>query len=333
MKINIKQLLPGILLSICLAFISKLLANFIPQIGSASLALVLGILLGNTKFQEQKWEPGTKFSESKFLEVSVLLLGFSVNVTSILSLGFKSFFYIVILMTLTIMTIVSLGKKISINKKLSLLVAGGTAVCGSSAIASIAPSIKASDEDKGQAIILVNLLGTVMMFVLALLASLLFPQDTLRQAALVGGSLQSVGQVVASAAFLGDSQIKLAMLFKILRIMMLPVVIIFMKFYLKEDSINKIDKIPAKKGKLLPWYVFAFILVCLVNSFFNLPSGINQSAHYLSGWLEISALAAIGLRLNFKKFIQNGKAFLAFGFLGGALQALYAICLIFLLNI
>ncbi|WEV61198.1 putative sulfate exporter family transporter [Streptococcaceae bacterium ESL0729] len=332
MKVKIKGLLAGILLSLCLAFISKLLANFLPQIGSASLALLIGILLGNTIFQDKMWERGTKFCESKFLEISVLLLGFSVNITSILTLGFKSFFYILILMTLTLVSVTMLGKKFAIKEKLSLLVAGGVAVCGSSAIASITPSIEAKDEDKGQAIILVNLLGTIMMFTLAFIASMIFPQSSIRQAALIGGSLQSVGQVVASAAFLGDNQVKLAMLYKILRIIMLPVVIICMKIYLKDKRTG--TKASKKyKTRLLPWYVFAFILVCLINSLIKLPTETHYFAQTLSSWLEVSALAAIGLRLNFKKFLKNGRSFLTFGLLAGSIQALYAMVLIIFLNI
>ncbi len=49
------------------------------------------------------------------------------------------------------------------------MMAGGNAVCGSSAIASIAPSIHAKEEEKGQIITLVNLLGTVMMLTLLFL--------------------------------------------------------------------------------------------------------------------------------------------------------------------
>lgn len=60
--------------------------------------------------------------------------------------------------------------------------AGGNAVCGSSAIGAIAPAIQADDEEKGQIITLVNLLGTVMMLTLPFLGLALFGSDVLQKA-------------------------------------------------------------------------------------------------------------------------------------------------------
>lgn len=70
---------------------------------------------------------------------------------------------------------------------MSLLMAGGNAVCGSSAIASIAPAIQADEEEKGQIITLVNLLGTVLMLTLPILSGILYGTNLLARSALIGG--------------------------------------------------------------------------------------------------------------------------------------------------
>lgn len=78
---------------------------------------------------------------------------------------------------------------------------------------------------KGQIITLVNLLGTVMMLT-PFLGLQLFGGNLIEKCTL-GGTLQSVGQVVAGASLLDNSVVEFAMLFKILRIMMLVVVYLF----------------------------------------------------------------------------------------------------------
>ncbi|MBP2966955.1 putative sulfate exporter family transporter, partial [Acinetobacter baumannii] len=116
-----------------------------------------------------------------------------------------------------------IGYKMGFSKKISLLMAGGNAVCGSSAIGAISPEIEASEDEKGQVITLVNLLGTVLMLLLPLVATGLY-STTLTQSALIGGTLQSVGQVVASASMINPEVVEFATLFKILRIILLVVV-------------------------------------------------------------------------------------------------------------
>lgn len=60
----------------------------------------------------------------------------------------------------------------------------------------------------------------------------------------------------------------------------------------------------------------------------QLPAQLSQTAHFFSGWFEITALAAIGLRLDFQKFFKEGKRFLIYGLSVGVIQVLLAIGLI-----
>lgn len=330
-KNQIKKITPGLLLSLGVAILSKILAIFIPKLGATTIAILLGIILGNTIFRQKELDAGTKFSESKLLEVSVVLLGATVSFQTIAQMGPKALIYILLLMTSTIAFIAWLGRKIGFNKQMSLMMAGGCGVCGSSAIASIAPTINADDEEKGQVITLVNLLGTVMMLTLPFLAKLLFPDQIMAQSALLGGTLQSVGQVVAGASFLGESVIQMSMLFKIMRIIMLTVVVLVMGRLVKNESNIETQNVNGNKKKLIPWYVLGFLLVCTLNSLLPLPEFLASSAKFISGWFETIALAAIGLRLDLQKFIKEGPKFLIYGLTSGLFQTVMSLILIYLL--
>lgn len=324
----LKPILPGLLLSFGVAAVSRVIALAVPQIGGATIAILLGILLGNTIFQQRSLDKGTKFAESKLLEVSVVLLGATVTFQTISQLGIKGLSFVLLMMTSTIIAAYFIGKKLGFNQSMSLMMAGGNAVCGSSAIASIAPEIRANDEEKGQIITLVNLLGTIMMLTLPFLGLAIFGDNLLEKSALLGGTLQSVGQVVAGASLLDADVVKYAMLFKIMRIMMLVVVV----FVFKKIAGNPAAE-TTKRKLPLPWYVIGFLGFCIVNSVVTLPTVVDHTAHFISTWFEITALAAIGLRLDFRKFLKEGPRFLIYGLSVGAFQTIAALILIYLTRI
>ena len=117
-------------------------------------------------------------------------------------------------MAITIVGAIYIGKKLGFSQNFRFLMASGNAVCGSSAIAATAPVIEADDKDKGISITIVNITGIVLMFILPLISKALFKNDTLATGALIGGTLQSVGQVAASGAMVGEQVKDMAMIFK-----------------------------------------------------------------------------------------------------------------------
>lgn len=324
--------LPGLLLSFLVALMSKSLAILFPQIGGATIAILLGILLGNTFFNQEYLGSGTEFAESRLLEFPVFLLGFTVTFQTISHIGISGVVFVVLIMSLVIIGAYVIGKKLGFNEKMALMMAGGNAVCGSSAIGAIAPAIDADDEEKGQIITLVNLLGTVMMLLLPFLGLRMFGEDLLQKSALLGGNLQSVGQVVAGASLINQETVQYAMLFKIMRIILLvPVVLLFEKKVQKRNT----GMTNNTKGRSIsiPWYVSAFLITCVMNSGFDLPAVFSNTASFVSTWFETTALAAIGLRLDFRKFMKEGARFLFYGLSVGGIQTIVAIGLIYLLGI
>lgn len=343
MKTINKHILPGLILSVVIAVLAKYLANFIPSIGAASLAICIGIVLGNTICRKKSLNKGTKFSESQLLEYSVALLGLTVTFQTIARLGFAGLIYVVIIMTSIILFTVFLGKKLGFKDEIVLMIAGGNAVCGSSAIGAIAPAIcdeedSENNKDKGQSIVLINLLGTILMFVIPLLGVKVFGFTDLANSAFTGGILQSVGQVVASASLINETVTQYAMLFKITRILFLVVVVFaFEKWMLKKSDVDTTfattDSAKKSKLKSIPWYILVFLAFCLINSCVSLPDAIGSTSKLISGWFEITALAAIGLRLDFKKFLHEGPRFLIYMVLIGLFQIGISVLLIFVFNI
>lgn len=206
------QFLTGLVLCLLIALLSTVCVIYIPVFSSPVLALFLGLLLGNLIFHNSKirynsfkvlsdkLKAGEKFAESKLIECSVALLGFSLTFKVFTEIGIKGFGFIIFMMYAVIISTLLIGKLFKLPLTTKLMLAGGNAVCGNAAISAIAPEINADASNRRSVIALVNLQGTILMFIMPVIAILFFSDSTIHQGMLIGGTLQSVGQVVGSAS-------------------------------------------------------------------------------------------------------------------------------------
>lgn len=328
---NIKDIIPGLFIAIIIGFFSMFLARYAPKLGAATISIFLGILVGNLLLGGSKFQRGYKFAETDLLSYSIVLLGATLSISTLMELGFRGILFIIIQMAITIAWVLFIGKKLGFSKDFTFLMASGNAVCGSSAIAATAPVIDASDKDKGIAITIVNVTGIFLMFILPLITSFLYNNEPMKTSATIGGILQSVGQVVASGAMVSPEVKELATIFKIVRVILL-VVVVFTFGHLKQKS-NKdildeeIDELEKKIIKI-PWYVIGFFITCALFTLHIIPLELSIIAKGLSNKLEIFALAGIGLRVNIKDLIKQGKAVSIYGLSIATIQILSAIILI-----
>ena len=307
---KVNKILPGLIVSTIIGFISIFLSKFVPSLGAATISIFLGMILGNLFLNKKVFHEGYKFSETELLSYSIVLLGATLSVSTIMELGLGGIIFIVIQMAVTIVGAIYIGKKLGFSENFRYLMASGNAVCGSSAIGATAPVIDADDKEKGIAITIVNVTGVVLMLLLPVLAGILYNHELIKTSAIIGGTLQSVGQVVASGAMVNEATKDLATIFKIVRVILL-VVVVFVFGHLKNKTNAEILKeeeveIVNKKIKI-PWYVIGFFVTCALFSMNLIPIEASHIAKELSSKLEIIALAAIGLRVNFKDLIKQGK--------------------------
>ena len=329
---NIKEIIPGLIISIFVAIIGKVLGNMVPTFGAASFAIIAGIILGNTIFNKPKYNKGFKFSEKDLLSYSIVLMGATINFMQIASVGLNGVMFISIQMILVIFMTYFIGMKLGFSQKYSLLMSSGNAVCGSSAIAATAPAIMASDKDKAISVTIVNLTGTILMFLLPIISTFLYNNSLTETSALMGGILQSVGQVIASAKFINEDVVTLATIFKIIRIIFLVFVVMgFSRINVKhEDHVSKEEIIEREKKSnvSIPWYIIGFFILCIANSLGLIPITIQHVFKFISSNFEIIALAAIGLKVKFSDLIKEGPKSMLYGIIVGTCQIVFAVTLI-----
>ncbi|MEX0379944.1 YeiH family protein [Leuconostoc sp. MS02] len=327
------NMLNGIIATVILSIIAKVLAIWLPFLGAEAIAMLLGILLGNTVLTGATWAPGMKWAEKFPIEIGIALMGLTVTLRTIEKLGINGLLFILIQMTLTIVIVLWLGGRIfKVSKQSAMLMGAGNAVCGSSAIASVSPAIGATDDQRRTTVATVSLTGVVLLLVLPVIGPYLVGNNNLLLGALVGGVVQSVGQVVGTAALINPTVVTYATLFKMLRIILLTVVVlIFAKMAQKDDANTQIATPNKGKGVKVPWFIIAFVILLCVNSFVSLPHLINSGAKTISGFTGVVNLAGIGLNLKLATIKKSGGKFLTYGLVTGAVQVILAIILIHLL--
>ena len=349
MKINalkkeLDGVLPGLAASIVISLISQLLAGFLPTLGAALIAILLGMLLGNTLLNRPGLSQGTKFSEKRLLEYAIVLNGLILDFQVLKSAGLKGFVFIILQMSLTIFVTYNLGKYFGFGKRFSLLMGAGNAVCGSSAIGTVSPIVQADNKEKGISITIVNLTGTALMVLLPVLGAVLYGSDTLRTSALIGGTVQSVGQVVAAAKLVNDDVVTLATVFKLMRVLLIiGVAVLYGRMNMNEgESLftrKKRSEItaseesgasatPAAVSYGVPWFLTGFVVFFLIRSFIGVPDSALIASKAISTQFEVAALAAIGMRVKFADIIKEGPKAMLYGLTVGAAQVVMAMVLI-----
>ncbi|MPQ45078.1 YeiH family protein [Clostridium tarantellae] len=326
-----KEIIPGFIVCVFIAMIGKFLASFMPSLGAATFAIFLGIIAGNTILNNKRYDEGSKFSERELLSYSIVLMGATLQLSDIKSVGLGGVVFIVLQMIFTISSAFIIGRKLGFNRKFSLLMSAGNAVCGSSAIASVSQVVHPNAKDKGLSVTIVNVTGTILMFVLPIVAGIMYNHETIQTSALLGGTLQSVGQVIASAQFVNESVVEMATIFKILRIILIvAVVILFSRVNTSEEG--KLFEKKYNNGKkvkvTVPWFIIGFFILSVIYSLGLIPKQVSSVAHYVSGQFEIIALAAIGMRVKFKDLIKEGPKGMLYGGLVGLMQIIFALVLI-----
>ncbi len=308
------EMYKGIVFSVLLGLAAVFLEKFTPPAFNGILiALLLGILLGNTVKLPENLASGIQYTSSKMLELSILFLAVGINYADVAALGVQPFLGVAAVVFTVLFLSFFLAKRFNCPGNTGILVGFGTAICGSSAIAALAPSLqKQNKEDVAIAMAVINLLGTLGMLVLpwALLQVDWPSQDVAASAMgyLVGGSLHSVGNVAGAGFAIGKSAGDIAITVKLARVALLTPGLIFMTYFTQRHSQGS-----WKRYFQLPWYLIGFILVTLLVSVIDIPKPALKEVEYIGKVILTIAMAAIGLKVSVKKLLQAGSRGLRFG--------------------
>ncbi|MFD1184790.1 YeiH family protein [Pontibacter rugosus] len=253
-----------------------LLLIVITDLIGAPLALfsgiVLGLIFGNP--YPVKLSKFTKYS----LQASVVGLGFGINLYQVAETGLTGFFYTAISLVATMVVGLLLAKLFGVEKKLNHLISAGTAICGGSAIAAVAPAIKASEKEISVALGVVFILNALALFVFPFIGKQLqLSQEQFGVWAAI--AIHDTSSVVGAATQFGEKALEIATTLKLTRALWILPMVLITGFLFKSE------------GKAsFPKFILFFLVASLFNTFL---SGLSE----VYGWLILLARKGLVISL------------------------------------
>lgn len=359
---KITKIIPGLVVALVIAIIARYLESLLPihVIGASVIALFIGMII-NRWWKPQALSDGLKFTSKKILKFAIVLLGASLSVSTILSVGKLS----LAVMFFTLLTCFGggyfIGKAFGLDWKLSNLISAGTGICGGSAIAAIAPVIDAEDKDIAYAMSATFLFDMAMIILFPIMGHWLGLND-MAYGLWAGTAVNDTSSVVAAGYAFSEAAGDFATMVKLTRTLsIIPTVLIFAYVNIRikrknnikcSDTISELnnkatkyevcqlDKISQNKKSesyenstiskvhffsLFPWFIVGFIALAVINSVGLIPSEISTFAKDSSKFLMVAALGAIGMNTSFKDMKKAGIAPMLHGFVISLLVVIVAI--------
>ena len=327
----------GIAICFAVAALSVLAEKMIPGelLGTSIIALFMGTII-NSFFHPAWMKPALKFTSKKVLKAAIVLLGASLSVSTILSVGKMTFFVMLFTFAMCFGGGYFIRKIFGLNWKLSNLISAGTGICGGSAIAAIAPVIDADDKDIAFAMSSTFLFDLVMIALYPLMGKALGMSD-IAYGIWAGTSVNDTASVVASGYAFSEVAGDFATMVKLTRtIAIIPTVLVFayigtrikQKELKAANNGRKVDLM-----KIIPWFIGGFLLLAIFNSVGFIPIAASAVMKSTSKFLMVSALAAIGLSTSITDFKKAGLAPMFYGITIDTLVTLTALGVIWCMGL
>jgi uncharacterized integral membrane protein (TIGR00698 family) len=305
----IKEYGLGVGLALAIAGLAYFLGTRIPVVGGAVFGITLGILIASIFRLPASAGKGLKFTSKYILQLAVILLGFEMNMTSVIKVGQQSIWVILLTLTSAFLTAAVLGKALGIQRKLATLIGVGTAICGGSAIAAASSAIDADDQDISYSISTIFLFNVVAVFLFPVIGHLLKLTDT-GFGMWAGTAINDTSSVVAAAYSYSDAAGAFATVVKLTRsLMIVPVTLVLAGI---SARINR-KKSSFDLARVFPWFILGFLLASVISTTGILPAAVTHSLSWTGRFLIITAMTAIGLNTSIHAFRKAGPKALALG--------------------
>ena len=217
------------------------------------------------------------------MQTGIVFLGGSLSIGTVYQTNSDYFVWISIFVVLSFAAVVFLGRLMGVSKKLSFLLASGTAICGGTAIASVAPSIKAKPEELTTAITIIFLLNAIAVLAFPLSNEYIKLNDV-QFGAWAALAIHDTASVVGAASSVGEVSVEVAATLKVARTIWIIPLVIFSAWLYR----NKND------GFGLPIFVVFFIVAALLNTIFQPNEVIVEYLKFINRICLLTGLFCIG---------------------------------------
>lgn len=251
----------------------------------AALALILGIFLSYIITIPKDFF--TRKYGTRILQTGIVFLGGSISVTQVTAISKDYLPWISGFVLVTFFVVIGLGKLLGVTKKQSYLLASGTAICGGTAMASVAPVIKAKPEDLLPALSIVFILNALAVIFFPLLGNWIgLTEDQF--GSWVALAIHDTASVIGAASVMGERAIEVAATLKLGRTLWIVPLVLFSAWYFRE-----------KRERFgFPIFILFFILAVALNSLLMPSAEVNHILKTINKICLLTGLFCIGTQID-----------------------------------
>ena len=272
-----------------LLFLALAVLSFSPLI-SPPIALLFGILFVNIFGKVLETDSFVK----KLLQYSIVGLGFGINLNTAIEAGSQGFLFTVSTIALVMIFGLFLAKILKIDKTIAQLISAGTAICGGSAIAAVAPILKANSKQTSVALGIVFVLNAVALFIFPEIGH--FFNLTQNQFGIWSAiAIHDTSSVVGAASKYGNEALQIATTVKLARALWIIPLAFLISIFTKSEGKIKI-----------PYFIGFFVLAILAGTYLPFLQNFNSIISEISRDTLKVALFLIGAGLSLQNLKNIG---------------------------
>lgn len=306
----------GIILCLLIAVPSWFLGKALPVVGGPVFGILAGMVVAGLWKNRAGFQPGIAYTSKKILQYAVILLGFGMNLSSILKTGQQSLPIIISTIATSLIVAYILFRTMKIPSNIAILVGVGSSICGGSAIAATAPIIEADDGEIATSISVIFLFNVAAALIFPTLGGLIGLSDS-GFGLFAGTAVNDTSSVTAAAAawdgIHGSNTLETATIVKLTRTLAIIPITLLLAAYRSRKKLSA----PGQAfdiRKSLPTFIIWFIVAAVVTTVFSLPASLTAFLKNSSKFLIIMAMSAIGLNTDIAKLVKSGGKPILVGF-------------------
>jgi uncharacterized integral membrane protein (TIGR00698 family) len=347
--------LPGLVLTLAIAVAAQALHQLpVPPfsvgeparhpIDAMLIAIVIGIAVRNAVGLPLLFAPGIRYSVLSLLPIAIVLMGAKLDFFDVMRTSGTALVASVVCVAVALSLTIWLCKKTGVGQKLGILIGVGTAICGGTAIAVVAPVIEADDSETAFAVTTITLFGLISVFVFPVLGAAL-GMSQWEFGVWAGTSVHATPQVVATGFAYGQEAGDVATIVKLVRVLLLaPVVVGLGAWYARQKRRHQQAHVTrfGKLSTLFPPFILGFVLFALAStlnllpdftlhleeSFLwraqELPVTLAELVTSVSGFLITMSMAGVGLGVHLRGLATVGFKALYVGLFATAVLAVFS---------
>ncbi len=309
-----KKSWPGLLASFVLAIFAANIGDRISWLGGAGFGILSGVIIASLFRLPPVLKPGLSAAGKQILQLAVILLGAGLDLAVVWKTGLETLALMLVTVSAVFLAAWLLGKVFGISGNNCDLIASGTAICGGSAIAAVAPVIGAKDEEISYSISVVFLFNLAAVIIFPFLGHF-FGLSPELFGIWAGTAVNDTSSVLATSFAFNADSVPTATLVKMTRtVMIVPIALIFSIIVAHRAKRRQDEEdAPFCFSKVFPWFVLGFLLMSVWTTWGGLPADIAVFCKEAGKFLIVVALSGIGLNTDLRKILATGIKPIALG--------------------